>query len=74
MHPEELRARVEQLEGEVLVLKHVIRLILAAHRRHLPSSPGQRLDPETVRQVRREIQAQWDQEWREWIPPDSRST
>lgn len=73
MHSEELRARVERLESEVIVLKHVIRLILAAHRRHLPPFPGPRLDPETVRQVRREIQAQWDQECRELIPHDPRS-
>ncbi|MCS6964614.1 hypothetical protein [Thermoflexus sp.] len=73
MHSEELQARVEQLESEVIVLKHVIRLILAAYRRNLPPFPGPRLDPETVRQVRREIQAQWDQEWRELIPPDPRS-
>lgn len=73
MHSEELRVRLEQLESEVLVLKHVIRLILAAHRRNLSSFPGQRLDPETVRQVRREIQAQWDQEWHELITPNSRS-
>ncbi len=67
MHPEELRARLEQLENEVIVLKHVVRLILAAHRRNLPPFPGPRLDPETVRQVRREIQAQWDEEWQQWI-------
>ncbi|WP_322801862.1 hypothetical protein [Thermoflexus sp.] len=73
MDSEELRARLEQLESEVMVLKHVIRLILAAHRRNLSPFPSQRLDPETVRQVRREIQAQWAQEWHDLITPNSRS-
>ncbi len=72
MHAEELRARVEQLEGELIVLKHAIRLLLAAHRRTLPSFSGQRVDPEMVRQVRREIQAQWDREWQELTPSDPR--
>jgi hypothetical protein len=72
MRPEELRGRLEQLESEVLMLKHVLRFILAAHRRHLPSFSGQRVDPELVRQVRREIQAQWHQEWEDLSSPKSR--
>lgn len=67
MHSEELRARLEQLESEVILLKHVIRLILASHRRNFSPFPSQQLDPEMVRQVRREIQAQWDEEWQSWI-------
>lgn len=73
MHPEEWRTRVEQLESELIVLKHVIRFLLAAYRRALPSFTSHRVDPETVRQVRHEIQAQWAQEWPERIPPDPRS-
>jgi hypothetical protein len=72
MHPEELRGRLEQLENEVLMLKHVLRFILAAHHRHLPSFSGQRVDPELVRQVRREIQARWHEEWEDLIPPKPR--
>jgi len=72
MRPEELRGRLEQLESEVLMLKHVLRFILAAHRRHLPSFSGQRVDPELVCQVRREIQAQWHQEWEDLSSPKSR--
>jgi len=73
MHTEELRARVEQLESELIVLKHVLRLILSAHRRRIAAFPSPRLDLETVRRVRQEIQAEWAQEWREGIPPDLRS-
>jgi hypothetical protein len=58
-HPEEPRGRLEQLENEVLMLKHVLRFILAAHRRHLASviqsagGPGDRAsgaagDPDPV--------------------------
>ncbi len=72
MLAEELRARVEQLEGELIVLKHAVRFLLAAHRRTLPAFPGQRVDPETVRQVRQEIQAQWDREWQELTSSDPR--
>ncbi|WP_376791703.1 hypothetical protein [Thermoflexus sp.] len=73
MDSEELHARVEQLERELILLKHVIRVILAAHRCNPPSFSGQRVDPETVRQVRREIQAEWDKECQQWITLDPRS-
>lgn len=73
MLPEEMRAKLEQLEGELLVLKHVIRIVLAAHRRSLSSPARGQLDLKAVRQVRREIQALWAQEWREITSHDPRS-